>query len=159
MSFTTVLVQIKAILDGVTGIANVYDYPKYSGDWTTLNSLFVSNSKFHFWEIYRTSALSGQSTGEPGGLGSQIFRDHVFLLDGYYGVDNANASEKVFQALCDTIMDTYNSVTNRALGGTADLQIPAELVSFENLRYPPGRDVVLCHKAQIRIQASEEVTC
>lgn len=151
MSYTTILAEIKTILEGISGIGTVHDYKRFSDNVTTLNNRAVSSSKFHVWFITRRAAPSTSSGS------TQVFREHEFVLEGWYAIDDANASEKTFQALCDTIMDEFNSSTNILLNGTADNIRSPQLEEFTI----EGETLagVLCHKAIIIVYADEEVTC
>jgi hypothetical protein len=148
MSYSTILAQVKSTLEGVSGVANVYDYQRYSSDLSTLKSLFVSNSIFHGWMITRVSAPATAN------ITNQVFRQHQFELLGFYQVDDSLESEKTFQALCDTIMNTFDLTANLTLGGTADQIQAAQLLEFVQVEFVG----VLCHHARILIQADEEVT-
>lgn len=148
MSYSTILAQVKTVLSGVSGTANVYDYWRYSSDMTTLKSLFVSNGILHTWMITRTSASAEAS------LDSQVFRNHQFELTGFYQVDDSAESEKTFQALCDTIMNTFDQTSNFTLNATADQIQAAQLLEFTHVEFCG----VLCHQARILITANEEVT-
>lgn len=148
MSYSTILAQVKSTLEGVSGVANVNDYIRYSSDLSVMKSLFVSNSVFHTWFITRTSAPSEAS------LDAQVFRRHNFELLGFYEVDDSLESEKTFQALCDTIMNTFDDDANLTLSGTCDQTQAAQLLEFSQVMFSD----VLCHHARILLLCDEEVT-
>lgn len=154
MSFTTVLAQIKTVLEGVSGVKNVHDYPRFTDNITDLDSLYVDGSNFSFWWIDRSSAPT------DGGLGSQFFRMHRFDLWYFEAVDDSATSAKTFQQLLDDVMDEFNLTANRDLGGTADLnEEPSELLEVIHGVNFPREGGPLCHRGHIRIIAEEDVTC
>lgn len=148
MGFSTILPQIKAVLEGVSGIQNVYDYPRYSSDITVMKSLAVSNSIFHLWLIERVAAPSVAS------LDNQVFRRHQFHLTGFYQVDDSAASEKTFQGLLDLVMNAFDNSDNLTLGDTCDQTQAAQLLEKSDVMFMD----VLCHMGVILIEADEEVT-
>lgn len=152
MSYTSVLSDIKTILEGVTGTANVYDYPRYAADQSTQLSLFVTTAGIlHTWWIERTSAPAEKV------LGSQVFRRHNFELRGFYELNDADATEKTFQALVDTIMDAFDIKANVNLTSGANLVDAAELVEKLDVTFNvEGHS--LCHMARVKIIVDEEVT-
>lgn len=148
MSYSTILPEIKSVLNGVSGVANVNDYLRYSSDITTMKSLFISGGIFHVWFITRTSAPTTAN------IDNQVFRQHQFELLGFYELNDANESEKTFQQLADTIMDTFDLKANLTLGDTCDQLQAAQLLEFSQVEFSG----VLCHHARILIAADEEVS-
>ncbi len=142
MSESIIRAGIKAALAGVTGIGQVHDYERWSVDPAKFLSLFQdSASKRIFgWEITRT----GVKVEKP----TQKFKvTHTFVLKGYYGVQDAAASEKLFNSVIEAIVLKFISNT---LAGTQGIVVPQvgtiEFRMFGN---------VLCHYAEIKLDVAE----
>ena len=100
MSYLTILSRVKTILESVSNIGIVHDFPRFTADLSVQHERFVSNGILHTWMIERKSF-------EPTtkGVMSQVFRKHVFEIVGFYEVNDANVTEKTFQNLIDDICD------------------------------------------------------
>lgn len=148
MAFSAILAQVKAILEGVSGVENVHDYPRYAADITTLKNLGqTATNKFQLWFIERTAAPSIVNAQ------NQVFRQHQFTLWGFYALEDSTASEKTFQALLDSVMDAFDA--NITLNSTVDNQPQAaQLLEKADVEFAG----ILCHRARILITAEEEVT-
>ena len=147
MSYSTILAELKTLLDAVTGIGVTFDYFPLSHDEQTLKSSFVSSGKLHVWILTRANAPGTNQTI------AHTLRNHVFDIYGYYAIDDANTSEKTFQQLCDTIMNKFDEEDNIALVSGTYVIAPAQLMSVEPVMFCD----VLCHRAIIRITAEEEL--
>lgn len=148
MSYTTILALIKTQLEAVTGIGVVHDYFRYSDDLEKLGrELFERNGIFHTWMISRVSVEAEALTS------FQVERTHAFDLWGYYQVNDSEATEKTFQALCDTVMNKFDADENVVLSASEDQPVPAQLVNFDIAVEFMG---VLVHRAQIRLNIFEE---
>ncbi len=149
MSYTTILAELKTDLDSVSGIGKVYDYFRASDDLEKARETFQKGRIFHVWMISRF-AVDPSDAGTSG----LSYRNHEFDLWGYYQIDDSEKSEKTFQALCDTVMDTFDTTAN--LQPTADSAMveAAALLSFDQVLFAG----VLCHRARIRLVVNEEVS-
>ena len=147
MSYTTILAQLKVLLDAVTGIGTTFDYFRLSRDEQILKATFVSSGKLHAWIITRDQAPGENLTTR------HTLRNHSFDIYGYYAIDDTNASEKTFQQLCDTVMNKLDEDDNIALVTNVYVIAPSQLVSFEPVMFCD----VLCHRAIIRITPEEEL--
>ncbi len=153
MPESAIRTQIYSILNSVADIGKVYDYERWAADWTTFINLFKATiggeDQIRGWEIGRRSAketkvIIGVTTG-----GNE--RAHVFLLRGYLRVKDADASEKTFNALIETISTAFRS--NLKLNNTVERHdfIQAEIIDF---RVFGG---VLCHYAELTLTAYERI--
>jgi hypothetical protein len=148
LSYSTILALLKTQLEAVTGIGRVHDYFRYSTSLQKLaHDLFISDGIFHTWMITRVSFEPEAQTS------FLVERAHAFDFWGYYQMSDSEASEKTFQALCDTICNKFDDDTNVVLSGSVDQPAPAQLLNFDIGVEFMG---VLCHRAQIRITAYEE---
>jgi len=145
MSYATVLAQIKSVLEGVSGIANVQDYLRWGATEAEVDAWAVSSSRLHTWWITRVA------TAENWDSTHHVLRRHTFRLQGVYALDDSAATEKTFQALIEDVMTAFRSKTT--LNNVAELVLPPQLEDSSLL--PWGG--VLCHGARIRLVAEERV--
>lgn len=148
MGEATIRTAIYNILNGVTDIGKVYDYERWAADWTTFINLFKTTiggvDQIRGWEIGRRSAPEKLFT-----MGLNL-RDHVYVLRGYMGVNDSNATEKTFNNLIESIADAFRS--NDRLNDAAESHdlIQADIIEF---RVFGG---VLCHYAELSLITHEE---
>jgi len=149
LSYTTVLAEVKTVLDAVTGIGTTFDYQKRipDGTITPRDTAFVTGGIYHVWFITRPSATV-TSIGN-----SALNRSHIFNLIGYYEIDDSLTSEKTVQALCDVIVNDFWTTTGVQLNGVAEVIQPAQLIEFTIDRLYQ----VLCHRIVIELEVSENV--
>ena len=151
MSYTTVKDEIYAILSGVAGVNNAYDYPRLkvalSGDESSQKAAFVFDSIMQTWWMERVSAPSEKLPQ------SDVFRNHTWRITGFYQVNDEAETEHTIQQLADTICNTFNNVSNIHLNGTAELIPAATLEEKEDVIFCS----TLCHKVVLNVQANEDV--
>ena len=145
MSLTNILQAVKTILEGVSGVANVYDTVR---NWQTekqfRDAARTPAGGIQFWFLTRESTAAED-------LGPQFTtRRHTLALHGYYGVQDAAASEKTFQALVESVVAALGA--NRALNQSARHSGPAQVraVDFRVLNN------VLCHHAELALEVEEK---
>jgi hypothetical protein len=146
MSLATVRTQVKTILEGVSGIGNVYEYERYANEWLVYKNLFKSGDFINFTEILRPAFVR-----EVGGSDSVERVTHNFTLKGAFTLNDARATEKTCQDLVEAICQAFRDKPK--------LQDEAEVV-----RYPiTGRIYkgmfgnVLCHIYEIEVQIRERL--
>lgn len=147
MSEALIRAQIKTILQAVTGIGAVHDYERYSRSIITeFRSLMTASGIVNGWVIHRESSSAEQVIMGPKG---QIERVHTFRIAGIYALDDANGSEKTFQAILDAIFAAFKS--NGTLNGTAisHRQMQIDSVTVTKL----GDD--LYHTAELTLEVME----
>jgi hypothetical protein len=150
MSEAAVRAQIKTILEGVTGIGPVHDYERYPRSYADLFDLMRdTGGKVNGWMISRESTGSHKVTM---GIKGQIERVHTFRIGGLYELDDANGSEKVLQAILDTIFDAFRK--NDTLNGTVRETDLLEIQSVDVDAF--GDDMY--HIAECRLVAYERVS-
>ena len=146
MSYTAQIAQIKTVLEAVSGIANVYDYPRYSDDQTTFNSLFLTGTTYHWWWIERVATPGDFHT-------SQKVIDETYEIHGYYGWDDANSSYKTFQGVVDDVLDALNALTDATLSDTGFIVEPAFMRSFQPFTFESGP---LLHQVVIELRVKTD---
>lgn len=148
MSETVIRQQIFTKLTSVPGIGKTYDYERWSVDWNKFIALFKdpASGRILGWEIGRTAV--------PAEYISNIEeeRQHQFVIRGYMSVNDADATEKLFNALIENISDTFRSDLD--LGG-ACMQVSAISATTIDTRTFGS---VLCHYCELHLTATELLT-
>jgi len=147
MSLLNIRSQIKTKLEEISGVENVYDYKRYCNDLATYKDLFIKDSIVNTWEIIRESF----SKTAHGGNGNVQDTDNEFTIRGFYSTNDALASEKTFQDLVETIIQSF--LSDPTLGGKAE-QIYVPITG----QFSYGQlGNVLCHIVQIKISIKDRV--
>ena len=155
MSMPAIRTQIKTILEGVTGIGVVHDYERWAKDWSQFLTFFKSGSVINGWTVTRTR------TEERALCGNQNEQVHVFVIRGYYAVDDSAATEKTFQDLIETIRTTFR--TNYTLNGACETTNPewGSMAGKSGIQAdviePRMFFGVLCHYCELSLGAQELV--
>jgi hypothetical protein len=145
MSLANNIQAVKAILEGVAGVENVYDRVR---NWQTekqfRDGARTGGGGVQFWFITREA-----TTAED--LGPRFTaRRHTLAMHGYAGVQDAAASESSFQALVESVAAALGA--DRKLNDTARHSGPAQVraVDFRILSN------VLCHHAEIVVAVEDK---
>ncbi len=148
MSEALIRAQVKAILEGVSGIGVVHDYERTSqslADYLELMSAGQgAEKKVNGWTITRTGTPAGASMGS-------VERNHTFRIHGIYALNDAEASEKTFQAFVEAVFSAF--LGNPLLNGTAIDSDPVNVDSVDRDELG-GRAY---HVADLSITVKEEV--
>jgi hypothetical protein len=148
MSEQTIRQQIFTTLQTVPNIGKVYDYERWSVDWNKFISLFKDNASGRIlgWEIGR-SAGQGQFLNQI-----EEERTHHYSIRGYMGVQDADATEKLFNALIESISTTFR--------GSLDLNGACMQASALSAAVIDTRSFgsVLCHYCELQLTATEILT-
>ena len=142
--------QTKTILSGVSGIGVVHDYDRLAVDVATLKKFFQdSEGRINGWTIAR------EATPERWLTNIDYERVFEMTIRGYYGLQDAAASEIVFQDLIEAICDKFRG--NDTLNGTCETICP----EFGNMVGKSGLQVavveprmfgsILCHYVELRL--------
>lgn len=163
---------IAAEVEAVAGIGRVHLYQRYAADLAKYLDFFRwaapdGRSQIRGWVLTREAAREGLgSAGSsqaggfvPAGMNRRV---HTFLLFGAMGLEDEAGSESAFQDLIEAICDRFRD--NRALRLLDGAGAPT-VATLERLQ-PPRVDAVdvrrfgavLCHAAEIRIEAIERIT-
>ena len=145
MSLANNIQAIQTILEGVTGVENVYDTVR---NWQTekqfRDGAATASSGIQFWFLTREA-----SAGED--LGPRFTaRRHTIALHGYTAVSDATASEKTFQALVESVVAALGA--DRKLNQTARHSGPAQVRAVD-FRIVSN---VLCHHAEIALVVEDK---
>lgn len=144
MSDLTLRAQLKIMLESVPGTGKVHDYERFNAaDWNKFIELFqdTTSNKIFGWEITREAVRVEKIT-----IGSKKVI-HSFVLKGYYGLQDAMATEKTFNAIIDLVLQKF---IDTKIPGTQGQSLPK--VSPIQPRFYGG---VLCHYTEIRMDVAE----
>ena len=147
MSLANNIQAIKTILEGVSGVDNVYDTVR---NWQTekqfRDGAKTPSGEIQFWFLTREAT-------EAEDLGPQFTtRRHTVAVHGYYGVKDAAASETTFQQLVEDVVAALEA--DRKLNQTARHCGPPQVraVDFRILNN------VLCHHAELALEVEDKPT-
>lgn len=160
MSQATIRTAVYNAVNGVTNAGKVYDYERWSTDWLVFLDQFKTSiggkEQIRGWMVaYRgfTNAPIIEAVNVPGaGKQSLIAREHSFIVMGFMGLNDEDATEKTFAALTENVVE--------ALDGAAALHSgdyfaasPASINTFDTLLMGG----VLCNHTEIGITVTEAV--
>lgn len=146
MPYAAIRDAIVTILQGVSGVENVYGYERYSADLSGLRALYNGTGTLHGWNVTRERTPATYRTN------TQTERRHRFILRGYYALDDAAASEQTFQELVEAIEAVFRDADT--LAGTAEVAGPLQVERVVPVMFAG----VLCHHAELSIEAQELVS-
>lgn len=152
MSEPTLRQTIYNRLSAITNIGLVYDYERWANDWSVMVSLFTTtiNSErvVRGWTIacegIDPATDTGRKTFGQSYRGTTAFIYH-YKIRGYYGLDDAAASEKSALALAIQVRDEMEKHFNAAGDDSIFSNSPALLFQ------PRVFGDVLCHYAEISL--------
>ncbi len=149
MAYSTILAEIKTVMESVNDIGRVQDYLRYWKDDAHFKQLFQATVKgkkqIRGWTITRDGVPVNSRYASSG----QHRLTYNFVIRGYLGVSDGTESEKTMQALVDEIIEKLdNAIT---LGGNVLDSGPAVCPTITHSEF--GN--VLCHYAEIQFPATE----
>lgn len=145
MSDATLRAAIKARIEALgASIGRVHDYERWCANPAQFLALFqdAATSKIFGWEIVRTGFSVRRVTM------SRWKMIHQYTVRGYYGLQDAAATEKTVNALADLIALDF---TRTPIAGTIGEQLPEAEVETRMF------GSVLCHVVAIRLPQVAEM--
>lgn len=113
MSESAIRQQIYTILSDVTNIGKVYDYERWAVDWNTFINLFKTT-------INGKDQIRGAEIGRMAPVSDDMhrtIRNHTYFINLFMGVNDAEASEKTFNAIIEAIATAFRPDEQLALNG------------------------------------------
>jgi hypothetical protein len=152
MTEATIRTAIYNAVNGVSNVGKVYDYERWANEWGDFLDLFKttigSTTQVRGWEVgYRGFLPDEEATL----LAGAWVRNHNFVVVGYLGLDDSEATEKTMSALAETVADTIEA--DSTLDGLSYANVETTLL-YET-RVFGG---VLCHYAEIGVLIGEQIT-
>ena len=151
MSESTIRAAIKDVLTGVENIGVVHDYERHAATWEKFLELFrvtiAGQAQIRGWEITRRQRTAVQQTL---GIGfAESDRRHGYKIHGYMGLQDAQATEKTFQALIEAVCAAF--AASGRLGGTHNQHDFVQV----NIIEPRMFGGVLCHFCEMTLTVTE----
>jgi hypothetical protein len=147
-NYSAILTALVAVVQGTAGVGVVHNRQRLLLDWNSFLAAHTSAGKLNGWTVSRESAPEDPLTNR------EHDRSHHFVVRAWYAVDDASASENLFQQLVDSVCDQLRAAANFNLGGACEWTLPP------NCRVIQYRSVgsVLCHYAEIVVVAHERIS-
>lgn len=131
------ITQVAAILATVGGIGNVHQYRRIIRDEDAANTLLFNTAqgRINAWMISSAGANTTVTERNPGhaGIGvkggGNVMTTFQFQIEGYFGVDDANASEPTFRDLAWAVADEFNAYGLLNIPGITH-QLPCDVEQF-----------------------------
>jgi hypothetical protein len=147
MSESTIRQKIYEIVSSVPGIGRVYDYERWAADWGQFINLFKDSSgRILGWEISRVSAEAKYDDN------AEEVTEHRYIVRGYMGLSDSDASEKSFHSLIEDIRNTFRF--NFTLDENAEWAGPVSLQVADVRTFGP----VLCHYCELVLPVRELIS-
>lgn len=150
--FSVIAADIKAKLETVPGTGIIHDYERQAADLKKFIELFKApDGKICGWEITRRAVPEHQR--------GAVARHHQMIITGYMGLQDAAASSRVFQNLCDDICDLFRNAAPPAgatweyRNGDEPAKTPPQIELINDRMFSN----VLCHHAVISISVTERI--
>jgi len=151
MSEATLRAAVKAAVNGVTNIGQVYDRQPWAAEMSAYLDLFKTR-------ISSTDQIRGWSITHEGADASQLAikklvrRVYTYRIRGYLGLDDSAETEKTFAALVESVMNALDDDTTLHASGAHVAY--SNLESFGHIVFGS----VLCHYVEIVQQVAENRT-
>jgi len=148
-----VTTAIKGILEDISGVGVVQEYCRYTRTPEGFREYFTKLVDQYMrianvWLITR-DGFTQTADGVPI---PQEMREHLFVISGYVGLKDSDASEEIFQDLVDEIINALESRKRLGLE-TTDIHVrPPQVPVIDHAWL--GR-TVLCHHCEIHLRVLE----
>lgn len=159
MSLSAIRTEIKTLLSGVTDVGTVHDYERFSNDPATVLAFFQSVTKgpIKGW-VFKPVRI-----GEFPLTNEENLRVYSFQFRGMHSVVDADATEKTFSDLIETIVSEFRKISNDTLNGTAETLRPEQGdgagragLQVDRLDYLKLAGVI-CHYAELSLGVQERL--
>ena len=140
MSVTSqIRARIKSDLEAIEGIGVVHDYERWASDW----GKFLDLMKDPVTQTIRGWTITRESSEGEREAPAEANRYPVYVVRGYWGLSDLNASERAFDDLVEAVQDALGA--DVTLGGIVDHVEEPIVRALEPRMYGS----VLCHYAEI----------
>lgn len=150
MSESAIRTEIYNILSSVPDIGKVYDYDRWAADWPAFINLFkttiAGKEQIRGFEIVRISALAAYDDN------AEETTTHQYRIRGYMSLKDADATEKTFNSLIESIRDKFRF--NFALNGKCEFAGPVSVDVIDIRTFGS----VLCHYCELSLPVQELYT-
>lgn len=154
MSEATIRTAIKDAIEGVANVGQVYDYQPLVTEWDKYLDFFKTGDSIRAWTIANPS--TPQTSLTMGGAGSIRDRTYNYTVLGFFGVEDAGASEKDDRATVESVFNALSDALSDAGTGT-DARIQDNQPSLTAWE-PRMFGSVLCMVAEINLVITSQYT-
>lgn len=151
MALKDIRERIAAILASVDGMGRVHEYLRLAKNRDAFYAVFAHETAQGAKEVNAWMITRNKTPSERGPM-QVVNRDHHFRFYGLRAVNDAEASELVFQELVEAIQRKFDS--EFTLGGLAINSGPVQVLVVEHRDFSN----VLCHAAELEYRVQERVT-
>lgn len=135
---------LKLKVESVSGTGKVHDYERFSKEPSKLLELYKSNRRFHGYHVRRVSTREVQAA-----VGRYVV-SHGWQLRGFMGIDDADATEKLFDTEIEQIRDALRD--DDTLGGLIATMITDDQAGAQVIESGPVMFCdVLSHSARLAL--------
>jgi hypothetical protein len=126
---------LAAAIQAVPGVGRVHDYRRTMRDEQTVRTHLWDGTRINGWMISPSGSNAGINVRNPGfdGIGvqggGQMMTTFQLQAEGYYGLDDPGASERVFADLAEAVAFHLNRYGTLAISGIVH-QLPADVEQF-----------------------------
>ena len=144
--WTTIRNSAVTLLQGITGIGNVYGYLRYkpgSADFLNLFKATVGSTNYIRGWVVTLEDLDVEAAATDSWNVPTTLR-----IDGWLSLVDADATEQIFVDLCQQVIMAI--ANEQQFGSSAVIDFGRTRLKGPDLvLFPPGEDGKLCHHAQI----------
>lgn len=152
-NYLLILADIKAQLAAVPNVGQVHDYSRLAVDWGTYIARFkdTASGRIRGFEITRTAV--------PEHLRGAFFRHHRFVLRGFLGFKDEDATDKTFQPLIEEVCNAFRQAQPPAgkpwlyQNGDAPAESCVQVTVIDERMFGS----VLCHYCEIQLSVTERI--
>ncbi|MGA2332302.1 MAG: hypothetical protein ABSG75_11135 [Syntrophales bacterium] len=145
MSEALVRAQIVSIMQGVAGIGIVHDYERWTRSLAEFITFMTLSGHVNGWMVHRQSTPAAYDTV------ASLRLTHTYKISGIGELDDANASERTWQALTEAIFAAFKS--NITLNGAALRHLQIQIDNVDTMDYGSR----LFHTAELSLVVEEKV--
>jgi len=143
--------DIKARLEALADIGVVHGYSRMATDWKQYILRFKdpASDRIKGWEITR-KGFADRYRGPT-------LRQHTFVLNGFLGLKDEDATDEIFQQMVETVCDAFLEAPAGASwqfkNAAEPEQAPAQAPLITERLFGP----VLCHTCEIHLSVTERI--
>jgi hypothetical protein len=153
MSYATILAQVKTTLDTVTNVGLTHDYMRWAIDESAFLDLakttIGTTDQIRVWMI---DYLGFDADSTWISRSTEAMRVHTFVIHGYMGLDDSEATAKTFATLAETVCTTLDDDGTLNADALSAYVNPCQLAVDHVMFYSK-----LCHHATVTLQVAEIV--
>jgi hypothetical protein len=149
MALADIKARLKTQVKTADPNGNVYTFRRNLSAEADQAALIGADGRAHFWFIFREmTALTDLVVNE-----NFVQQDDTLVIEGFYGVKDADDSEEAFDLIVDAVLQAVNSDRRPVAGGGTKLNGTVQTADTPALRkmdfHMYGPSQMLCHHVEI----------